>query len=390
MLRHRPAVQECNECQNHEKDNGTRHRRNREQTFCMRFLLSPTFKVLILAVAGVVPLWGILIALPGILDKRGCADFLQRVRHYVFSSWVAIQFLYNFAMAQFTDPGGCKHIKPKYEATGQFEMVLGSSGTTDTLLYAPNFCEHCQHWKPPRAHHCSICRRCVLRMDHHCPFVGNCIGMRNHGHFVLMYIFAIIGLIYSLVQCFYVLFGGVASDNFWKQAFFKHTPMFTTGIAGFATAFALHAFLVAGPAIALQSIATLIALIAVLIFGLPQLYLVATGATMLEVSFPLKEYVQIKPQIYCPLGPGFYRLRWWRHFRDILGPQWYLRLFLPVRGGLLDLQPAISPSPSPEGVAALRQRIEQVEEKGVEHEVPSCKELGINPGPPSGVSGTVV
>jgi len=145
MLRHRPAVQECNECQNHEKDNGTRHRRNREQTFCMRFLLSPTFKVLILAVAGVVPLWGILIALPGILDKRGCADFLQRVRHYVFSSWVAIQFLYNFAMAQFTDPGGCKHIKPKYEATGQFEMVLGSSGTTDTLLYAPNFCEHCQH-----------------------------------------------------------------------------------------------------------------------------------------------------------------------------------------------------------------------------------------------------
>ena len=29
-------------------------------------------------------------------------------------------------------------------------------------------CKKCQMPKPPRAHHCSICRRCVLKMDHHC------------------------------------------------------------------------------------------------------------------------------------------------------------------------------------------------------------------------------
>ena len=33
--------------------------------------------------------------------------------------------------------------------------------------------------KTPRAHHCSVCGRCVDRMDHHCPFIGNCVGSAN-------------------------------------------------------------------------------------------------------------------------------------------------------------------------------------------------------------------
>ena len=27
------------------------------------------------------------------------------------------------------------------------------------------WCELCQWWKPDRAHHCSVCNTCVLRMD---------------------------------------------------------------------------------------------------------------------------------------------------------------------------------------------------------------------------------
>jgi len=45
------------------------------------------------------------------------------------------------------------------------------------------YCEKCRQIKPPRAHHCSICGRCVLRMDHHCPWVGNCVGHRSHKYF---------------------------------------------------------------------------------------------------------------------------------------------------------------------------------------------------------------
>lgn len=30
-------------------------------------------------------------------------------------------------------------------------------------------CVKCNHFKPPRAHHCSECGRCIVKMDHHCP-----------------------------------------------------------------------------------------------------------------------------------------------------------------------------------------------------------------------------
>lgn len=33
------------------------------------------------------------------------------------------------------------------------------------------FCNKCEQYKPDRCHHCSICDRCVLKMDHHCKYI---------------------------------------------------------------------------------------------------------------------------------------------------------------------------------------------------------------------------
>ncbi|KAF8821128.1 DHHC zinc finger domain-containing protein [Cardiosporidium cionae] len=53
--------------------------------------------------------------------------------------------------------------------------------------WSPNCVTHCPHCgiRPPRAHHCSMCRRCVKRMDHHCAVLGQCIGQNNHKYFIL-------------------------------------------------------------------------------------------------------------------------------------------------------------------------------------------------------------
>ncbi|RKP02521.1 hypothetical protein CXG81DRAFT_24808 [Caulochytrium protostelioides] len=49
-----------------------------------------------------------------------------------------------------------------------------------TRLRPPRrFCYVCGITKPPHAHHCSVCQRCVRGFDHHCPFIGNCVGAHN-------------------------------------------------------------------------------------------------------------------------------------------------------------------------------------------------------------------
>jgi len=53
------------------------------------------------------------------------------------------------------------------------------------------WCDTCQIRRPLRAKHCNDCRRCVARFDHHCPAYNNCIGQRNHKHFVLSMGFAL-------------------------------------------------------------------------------------------------------------------------------------------------------------------------------------------------------
>lgn len=72
-------------------------------------------------------------------------------------------------------------------------------------------CEKCNLLKPDRAHHCSVCDTCILKMDHHCPWVNNCVCFSNYKFFVLF-------LGYSFSTC---LWSAVISFpyfiRFWKN-----------------------------------------------------------------------------------------------------------------------------------------------------------------------------
>ncbi|KAH9810869.1 DHHC palmitoyltransferase-domain-containing protein [Melampsora americana] len=86
----------------------------------------------------------------------------------------------------------------RFDLVSALDTVISSSAPAppkdlagvDTLMCksdgSKRFCRKCDLVKADRAHHCSSCKRCVLRMDHHCPWLGGrCVGLHNHKYFVL-------------------------------------------------------------------------------------------------------------------------------------------------------------------------------------------------------------
>ncbi|XP_008178297.1 palmitoyltransferase ZDHHC3 isoform X1 [Acyrthosiphon pisum] len=60
-------------------------------------------------------------------------------------------------------------------------------------------CTRCEAYRPPRAHHCRICKRCIRRMDHHCPWINNCVGEKNQKYFVQFLFFVCIISAYTIM-----------------------------------------------------------------------------------------------------------------------------------------------------------------------------------------------
>ncbi|KAK3034266.1 hypothetical protein RJ639_032201, partial [Escallonia herrerae] len=124
---------------------------------------------------------------------------------------VTLMCLSNYAVAIFTDPGRVPSaFAPDIEDAGNPIHEIKRKG--GDLRY----CQKCSHYKPPRAHHCRVCRRCVLRMllalelkDHHCIWMNNCVGHANYKVFFVFVVYAVIACIYSLV----LMVGSLTTDS---------------------------------------------------------------------------------------------------------------------------------------------------------------------------------
>lgn len=108
--------------------------------------------------------------------------------HFVIAHWLLINIVFNYVMAAFSCPGL----------------------TPESVPQVVSICKKCITPKPPRTHHCSICKHCILKMDHHCPWLNNCVGFYNHRYFFLFCCYMWMGTVY-------VTFAG---HDVFKQHFF--------------------------------------------------------------------------------------------------------------------------------------------------------------------------
>ncbi|XP_014666174.1 PREDICTED: palmitoyltransferase ZDHHC3-like [Priapulus caudatus] len=197
------------------------------------------------------------------------------------------------AKAMLTDPGAV----PRGNATQATIEKMGLKAGQVVFK-----CPKCCSIKPERAHHCSVCQRCIKKMDHHCPWVNNCVGENNQKYFVLFTFYICIISIHAIIMVVYQFITCVDRD--WK------------GCSGFsppATAVFLIFLVLEG---------LLFALFTAIMFG-TQLSAICADETGIE---------QLKKE-----QPTWERNTYWMSLKEVFGnpftPTWFSPFHLPTRPG---------------------------------------------------------
>nr|SVE93633.1 EOG090X06RJ [Scapholeberis mucronata] len=97
----------------------------------------------------------------------------------ILGHWILLNVIFHYYMALITPPG--------------------NPPEADSVPNVQARCKKCQGAKPPRTHHCSVCKTCILRMDHHCPWLNNCVGHFNHRYFFLFMAYVVLGMIFLYI-----------------------------------------------------------------------------------------------------------------------------------------------------------------------------------------------
>ncbi|XP_026461598.1 palmitoyltransferase ZDHHC3-like isoform X2 [Ctenocephalides felis] len=118
---------------------------------------------------------------------------LYRYPNMIFFNICAFLAFASHLRTMFTDPGAV----PKGNATK--EQIARMGFREGQVVFK---CPKCCSIKPERAHHCSVCQRCVRKMDHHCPWVNNCVGEDNQKYFVLFTFYIAVISVHSLLMSF--------------------------------------------------------------------------------------------------------------------------------------------------------------------------------------------
>ncbi|KAK4669354.1 palmitoyltransferase for Vac8p [Podospora pseudopauciseta] len=194
------------DCESSTENMGSARRwaRKIERTCCTCATYFPLAFVYGITTWAVYVLWD-LCSVPSRVEWLGTTYKLVGFALYAMLNWC-------YTTAVFTPPGSTTNdhgysTLPTHAAPSATSYTVKSNGEL-------RFCKKCQARKPDRAHHCSTCRRCVLKMDHHCPWLATCIGLRNHKAFLLF-------LIYTTIFSLYAFLG--SASWVWEEIFANTT-----------------------------------------------------------------------------------------------------------------------------------------------------------------------
>ncbi|EGG22480.1 cell cycle regulator with zn-finger domain protein [Cavenderia fasciculata] len=115
--------------------------------------------------------------------------FMSSVFHSILATALTCLVLISYILVSSTSPGDFNDtLSPSYYLLYPISSINSEEDK--------KFCTKCNQQKPERAHHCSSCKKCILRMDHHCLFIGNCVGLFNQKYFVLFLFYASLSIFY--------------------------------------------------------------------------------------------------------------------------------------------------------------------------------------------------
>lgn len=135
-----------------------------------------------------------------------------KIFSFLISIFFLLLILINYWLCFNTDPGTVKLLRVDFEKENlgynTINVLNNNNIITRQYIESPYssvgekelYCEKCSINRPERAHHCKVCKKCIIKMDHHCPWIANCVGHNNQKYFYLF-------LFYCVTGCVFILFG---------------------------------------------------------------------------------------------------------------------------------------------------------------------------------------
>lgn len=212
----------------------------------------------------------------------------------------------------------------------------------DMARYFPSpeysFCQTCQMYRPPRAHHCRTCGICVLRYDHHCVWINNCVGLDNYRAFVLFMIHLTVACWYGTALLFRPFYEPLLERV--KEHGFRWLYGNGTGMLNLPPLWDLLLLLVWGE----RTERTANVVISQVVIDIAYPILMGVGAVMsvfLGYHFKLmsKSYTTLEHRIVMdyqlehrkPFDRSnlFDEGSWYKNIAQVFGPQWPWRIWIP-------------------------------------------------------------